>query len=68
MRHDHFWKINAFVVPFNVPLLLGLDVIKLQRLIMDFAKQMVESQDNNCLIPLELIYGQIYLEWPNDIV
>lgn len=64
---DHFISITAHVLPFDVPLLLGLVVMQELKLVIDFSEITLYSPVNNKEVPLVSKRGHLYLEWPPSI-
>lgn len=65
---DHFVKIFAHIIPIDVPLLIGLDIMKYLKIIINFADSTLQSSDGKWKAPLVFKYGHMYLEWPSDIL
>lgn len=64
---DHFISITAHVVPLDIPLLLGLDVMQELKLVIDLSENTLYSPVNGKEVPLVSKRGHIYLEWPPSI-
>lgn len=58
---------NAFVVPIDVPLLLGLDVLQKLEVIIKFGDGTLHSEKDDWSLKLEHKMGHLYVEWPPSI-
>lgn len=63
---DHFISVAANIVPLDVPLLLGLDVMQELKLVIDFSKNTIYNPENDKEIPLVVKRRHVYLEWPRQ--
>lgn len=60
---DHFLAVTLDVVPANLPLLIGLDVIDRYKVSVDAARNQLSSVDGSWCVPLQRKNGHLYYLW-----
>lgn len=58
---------DAFIVPIDVPLLLGLDVLKRLDIIIKFSNGTLQSENDDWVLNLKHKMGHLYVEWPPTV-
>lgn len=60
-------QFDAYIVPIDVPLLLGLDVLRKLKLIVSFENGSIQSPKGDWSINLVQKFGHLYIEWPPSV-
>ncbi len=68
-KEGNFIEYSTDVVNFDIPILLGLDVMKqLRWYVNEATNEFCSNEDKSCTIPLRPKQGHLYSQRPNSIV
>lgn len=65
---DYFIDVEASILDVDVPLLIGLDVLKRLKVILDFSEFTMSSTSEDWTVPLARKLGHAYIEWTDNIL
>lgn len=67
ISEEHYVDIRAHIVDVDIPLLIGLDVLTHIRATIDFADDVLSSQDGQWSLNLRRKMGHLYVTWDDEV-